>query len=123
MVVLFIEKITYIFKELIEGEQWIMTKKKKYKKNKEQSGVIGKIASEFQVPVSVLPGVYHIEILGNKEAIIDGCKGVLEYEDNSIKLNLNSKSVRFRGMNLELKAYAIEQVIISGIIISIEFSD
>lgn len=63
----------------------------------------------------------HIEITGACEAITDGCRGVLEYDNSVISLNLGGDKVRFRGENLQIHTLTDEQAMISGKIYSVEF--
>lgn len=102
-----------------------MAKSKNDSKGKpeQKESIMTKLASELEVPSEVLPGVFHMELLENREAVIDGCKGVQEYNDERIILKLNKKTVTFLGLNLELKAFKNERVIISGYIANIGFSD
>ncbi|MGL5972138.1 MAG: YabP/YqfC family sporulation protein [Oscillospiraceae bacterium] len=62
-----------------------------------------------------------IELLNNKEAIIEGCKGILEYDENTIRLNLGKMSVKFMGDNLSVKSMSGDNIILQGVITTIEF--
>ena len=62
-----------------------------------------------------------MEITSNNEAVIEGCKGILEYDDVMIKLNLGKLNVRFTGENLRIRCMNVDNVIVSGFITSIEF--
>ena len=82
-----------------------------------------KLASELEVPLRFCRR-FSYGASENREAVIDGCKGVQEYNDERIILKLNKKTVMtFLGLNLELKAFTNERVIISGYIANIGFSD
>ena len=64
----------------------------------------------------------HIEIEGNREFILDGCKGILEYSDERIKICTNTNAVGVAGEDLSIVSYTDEQILISGSIVSIDFS-
>ena len=64
----------------------------------------------------------HIELEGNRELLIDGCKGIMEYEDRLIKICTDTVIVSITGDELNIRTYTQEQIVISGKIISIEFS-
>lgn len=66
--------------------------------------------------------VPYIEMLGNGEAVVDGCKGVLEYTEDGIALNAGACVLRFRGRNLTILAYSENQTEIHGEILSVEFT-
>lgn len=55
--------------------------------------------------------------------MVDGCKSVMEYDDTKIKLNIGKNSVSFLGCNLMIKSLSLEQAMIEGTIISIEFGE
>ncbi|MEG0979596.1 MAG: YabP/YqfC family sporulation protein [Oscillospiraceae bacterium] len=80
------------------------------------------ISENLQVPQTVARGTAFIELSGNSEAIIEGCKGVLEYSDDAIRLNIGKNEVKFFGTDLIVKSYFNEQVIIQGNILTIDFS-
>lgn len=63
----------------------------------------------------------HIELFSNKEAIIDGIKGVLEYSDCYIKLNIGRGVTEFWGTGLEISALDENGLCINGNITKIEF--
>lgn len=64
----------------------------------------------------------HIETEGNKEAVVDGCFGITEYDNDRISLNAGSLTVTFCSGDLTLCSYSDEQTVIKGSIISIEFT-
>lgn len=83
--------------------------------------ILEKLTTNLDLPPSALPGLAHIEAEGNREIIIDGCKGVLEYGDTSICLNTGRLRVRLRGCDLTITALQNGQAIVKGIIACIEF--
>ena len=70
-----------------------------------------------------LRSVSHMELSGNREAIVEGCKGVVEYDEGIIRLNLGKNIVRFTGTGLSIRTLTLEQAIITGNILSIDFSN
>lgn len=69
----------------------------------------------------VLSGEPKIEMLGNREIIVDGCKGVVEYGENLIKLNAGDCVLSILGDTLIIKSYDGSVAVISGIITEINF--
>lgn len=63
-----------------------------------------------------------IEMLGNREIIIDGCKGVVEYSENLIKLSLGESVLSLSGDSLVIKSFDNSVVVISGQICEISFT-
>ena len=62
-----------------------------------------------------------IQISDNKEIVLDGCRRVVEYNENHIKLELPSMGVSIVGMQLKMRNFSIGGVIIKGQIHSLTF--
>lgn len=80
-----------------------------------------RICDKLELPEDICRNCGYMEIVSNTCALVDGCKGVLEYDDSLIKLNLGKKSVCFRGNSLTIKSLAMEQAMVEGFIVSVEF--
>ena len=70
----------------------------------------------------VLSGTAQIELCGNKEAVVDGCQGVLQYEDTVIRLTTGRLIVRFTGSNLCIRTMQQNQILICGTIVCVDFT-
>jgi len=81
----------------------------------------GKLSTLFDIPPSALGGVPQIELAGNREAVVDGCKGVLEYDENVVKLATDKMTIRFEGRGLQIKVLTHDSAIVTGFITNIEF--
>jgi sporulation protein YqfC len=75
----------------------------------------------FDIPGSAINGIAHIELAGNREAIVDGCQGVLEYDENVIKLTTGKMVIKFMGRGLQIKVLTHDSAVVSGFITNIEF--
>lgn len=75
----------------------------------------------LDIPPAAMSGVPQIELAGNREAVIDGCQGILEYDENVIKLSTGKMSMKFIGRNLQVKVLTHDSAVIDGYISSIEF--
>lgn len=64
----------------------------------------------------------NIEISSNTSAIIEGSRGVMEYSDKIIRINLGDFSVAFTGRKLSLKCISPTSMEIEGFFTNIEFS-
>ncbi|MEG1687926.1 MAG: YabP/YqfC family sporulation protein [Angelakisella sp.] len=63
-----------------------------------------------------------IELLQNRQAVVEGCKGVLEYSDCCIRLSGDKTIVRFCGSGLALRTFSSNAAIVEGSITSVDFS-
>lgn len=82
-----------------------------------------RICEKLELPEDVFRSCSHIELVSNCCAMVDGCKSVLEYDDTTIKLNLGKSSVRFTGYDLTIKSLSLEQAMIEGKIITLDFGE
>lgn len=87
------------------------------KKTREKIDFFGKTVD---MPVESF-GCPRVEIILNKEAVVDGCYGVLEYYDNFIKLNIGKGTVLFCGANLQIISLDQQVAVIKGKIDNIEY--
>lgn len=62
-----------------------------------------------------------MNICGNREVVFEGSKGVVEYNENSIKINSGKYLVAFAGRGLHIKCMNEYDLIIEGFITSIEY--
>lgn len=62
----------------------------------------------------------HIHLIGTTQCVVDGLKGILEYSDQSIRINLGKYSVRVVGNRLCINDFSPQGAIIQGDIVSLE---
>ncbi len=84
-------------------------------RKKEKNQLKKNLVSEFFVDEP------KIEMLGNREMIVDGCKGVVEYNETLIKLSLGENVLSVSGDNLIIKSFDSSVAVISGQICDISF--
>ncbi len=63
-----------------------------------------------------------IEMSGNREIIVDGCRGVVEYSEDVIKLNLGETVLTLSGDGLVINSFDSSIAVISGQIGGISFA-
>ena len=63
----------------------------------------------------------HREINGNREVILEGSRGVVEYSETSIKINTGKYIISFQGRGLHIKCMTDCDIVIHGFITSIEY--
>lgn len=102
-----------------EEAYYLWHKNKKDKKHFNKN--IKNIKSSIKLPECALPDFSHFEINSNKEVIVEGCKGILQYDENIIRVNMGKMVTSFCGRNLSLKCLDSDSLVIIGFITSIEF--
>ncbi len=63
----------------------------------------------------------HMEVNGNREVILEGSRGVVEYSETSIKINTGKYIISFQGRGLHIKCMTDCDIVIHGFITSIEY--
>ncbi|MBQ8016159.1 MAG: YabP/YqfC family sporulation protein [Clostridia bacterium] len=96
-------------------------KKKNCRRENRGERIMDSISRSLDLPADAVSGYAHIELSGNKEAIIEGCCGVLEYSDSVIALNTGRLTVRVCGCELTIVSMQNGQVIIKGIITGLDY--
>ncbi|MEM1483649.1 YabP/YqfC family sporulation protein [Oscillospiraceae bacterium PP1C4] len=94
---------------------------KKRRAHEDQTSIANKLVRSFELPVNIMERMPEIELLGNKEAVIEHCQGVLEYNEHVVRLNTGRMTLKFLGRNLQMKCMTDDSVIVEGYFTSIEF--
>ncbi len=64
---------------------------------------------------------YRLQCFGNREIQIEGCRGILKYEQEEIRLNVGTGEISITGNDLSIPALERNFVQIRGRITQIEF--
>ncbi len=88
---------------------------------KERRSFRQKVSDSMDFPLETLYNLSQIQLTGNREAIVEGCKGILEYDDCMIRLKTKSMQISFWGSGLMLKCLNTDNVIIEGKLERLEF--
>lgn len=62
------------------------------------------------------------EIKSNRQAVIEGCQSIEQYDENMVKIKVQKMYVSFFGKDLNIKCLGFDALIIDGFITSIEFN-
>lgn len=84
-------------------------------------GILEKTASLLDIPADVFAGLTHIEIIGTRELLIENHKGILEYNDNEVKLNGGKTIIRITGQRLVVTSMNENELRMSGQLDGIAF--
>ena len=92
-------------------------------KNKTEDNIYSKAGFKLKPMDFVTKDSSFIELKSNREAMIEGSKGVLEYKENIIRIALKEFIVSFSGRNLKLKCISPTSLTIEGVMLGVEFTD
>jgi len=81
-----------------------------------------RLGDSMDLPAQLLPGFSHVELWQNRQAVVDGVKGVLSYSESCVQLSLGSLVVAFRGAGLTIRSYQLEQLQLNGTIAEIHYT-
>jgi YabP family. len=84
---------------------------------------IRNLLSTLDLPREALGGVYSVTITGNNEIQVNECGNIVKYEDGELFLQLSDRILKVYGLNLTMKTYFGNSVLIHGRISKIEFED
>lgn len=79
------------------------------------------ISRVLELSESTLTGGLHIELSSNHEAVVENCRGVLEYTPQVIRLMAGGMVVRFSGRGLAIGSLDRNSTVVSGTITALEF--
>ncbi len=69
---------------------------------------------------SLLTGL-RIEMISNREFLLEGCNGVLQFNDNYVKLAVKDGNIILYGKNFDISGFEEKNITVRGNIDSIEF--
>lgn len=96
-----------------------MSKKFKFKSEKpKEKWKIFSCGDEITAGVIKKP---HLELFGNREIIIEGCMGVLEYSDTYLKLRLPKGALTVCGSGFDIVTFEGTAITVKGNMSSLEF--
>lgn len=83
--------------------------------------MIDRLSGALENSAEMLVGSLHVELESNRSALVDGCAGVLEYTDTSVRLNTGKFILRFTGRELSLVSMQNGQTMVTGFISGMEY--
>lgn len=80
-----------------------------------------RFSESLELPKEAVLGVPTVKITGTNEIYIENHKGILEYGNEYLRINSSLGIIKITGRNLQIKEISQEEILINGIIISLEF--
>lgn len=63
-----------------------------------------------------------IAVTGNRSAVVDGCDGIVDYDQEKVILRAGRLTVQISGRDLRLRRLTEDSAVIEGIISRLEYS-
>ena len=76
----------------------------------------------FKEPVVQLVLEPQMQITGNTEVYIEGCKAILEYDDMMVKLVVGKKELLITGKDLSVSGYTESSITVKGAFQTLEWN-
>lgn len=80
------------------------------------------LTKSLDEPATAFLAQARVELLGNRQAMVDGCRSIIEYSDTCIRLSTPRLILKFTGTELEIRALTDSSAIVEGTILSLEYS-
>lgn len=96
-------------------------RRKRKNRRYEAPPIARRVEQMLELPGGTLSAAARIEMTGNRRAVVEGCRGIVEYEEGIIRLNTGSGILRFVGRELGLSCMTEDSAVVTGFILSVEF--
>ncbi len=96
--------------------------KDKLSTRKNKNGRLKKrITDFFELPREIMLNMFKVTIVGREQLIIENFTGISEYDSNKVRVNTQGGIIEIKGRNLVINEISTEDILIKGIIYSVEF--
>lgn len=80
-----------------------------------------KMSELLELPKDIVLNVPKLTMVGNGDLLIENFKGIIEYDNDRIRINTNSGIIKITGTGLGIKEITSEDLMVKGDISSLEF--
>lgn len=90
-------------------------------RNKREKNIFSDTAELFDLPIDLLSGLPHVELMGNRQFYMENHRGILSYSEDEIAVSADGLIVRIFGKKLELMSMSADALRIRGAIERVEW--
>jgi len=80
-----------------------------------------RMAELFDLPADLVAGLAHLELLGDRQLLLEGHGGILSYSDTQIDVSVGGMVLRLQGGGLALRSMTERELRVRGRIDSVSF--
>lgn len=88
---------------------------------KKKESRASRIADALDLPLDVMCDIPRVELMGKKRISIENFRGVLDYNENCIKINSTEGIIKIDGDSLLIESITDEGIFIKGTILRVEY--
>lgn len=90
-------------------------------RNKREKRIFSEAAELFDLPMDLLSGLPHVEVMGDRQFYMENHRGIISYSEDEIAISADGLIVRVFGEKLELVSMTGEALRIRGKIKRVEW--
>ena len=90
-------------------------------RGKREKKILGEAAELFDLPVDLVTGMPHVEVLGNRQFYMENHRGIISYSDREISISGSGMILQVKGAELVLVSMTAQALRIRGEIERIEW--
>ncbi len=90
-------------------------------KREKRAAIAKTVEKTLDIPVGVLSKAARMEVCGNRQVLIEGCRGIVRYDEDQIEVRTADGTVRFAGRELCMTSLNPACAVITGRLLSVEF--
>ncbi len=91
------------------------------KPSEKRTALSSRIEQTLDLPTGVLTEAPRMEFAGNQRVLVEGCRSILEYDEDRIRLRTTAGVVRLLGRDLRMNCLNPACAVITGRLLSVEF--
>lgn len=95
--------------------------KKKAIKPAPKQKFMEKFTELLELPKEIVLNMPKLTMLGNGDLIIENYKGIIEYDEDVVRVNTTAGIIKVQGVEIYIKEITAENIMIYGNILSLEF--
>lgn len=90
--------------------------------SKKDRGSLKAIISDlFELPREVMMDLPRLTLVGNVQVYLENHRGVIAYDESLVRIGVSNGEIIIRGQDLKIKNLVAEELLIKGIIESLEY--
>lgn len=90
-------------------------------KRERRAAISSTVEKTLNIPCGVLSNAARMEVSGNRQVLIEGCRGIVKYDEDQLQVHTADGTVRFTGRELCMTSLNPACAVITGRLLTIEF--